>query len=144
MLLATLSYSQSFKVVGHSWIAKVAGRMTGQELKYAVTFGKTIYVSCDKNAFLSERGWTRHELTHVGQYKKYGVLEFLKRYVFYSIFHRYENNPFEKEALYAEEAGDSDDPPIFIDQAKRSEAPTESSNAKAISSIDRSLPHGKD
>jgi hypothetical protein len=106
MLLATISYSQSFKVVGNSRIAKIAGRIMGEEQKYAVTFGKTIFVSCDKNVFLSECWWTRHELTHVAQYKKYGVFEFLKRYVFYSMFHRYDQNPFEKEALHAEEAAD--------------------------------------
>jgi len=117
MLLASISYSQSFRVVGNSTIAKVAGRIVGDEQKYAVTFGKTIFVSCDKKVFLSERGWARHELTHVDQYKKYGVLEFLKRYLFYSVFHRYDQNPFEKEALYAEDAGD--EPPTYNDQAKR-------------------------
>jgi len=118
MFLASISYSQSFRVVGNSRIAKVAGRITGEEPDYAVTFGKTIFVSCDKKVFLSERGWARHELTHVAQYKKYGVLEFLKRYLFYSLFHRYDRNPFEKEALYAEEV-DDDDSPTYSDQAAR-------------------------
>jgi hypothetical protein len=103
MLLATMSYAQNFRVVGHSKLAKVAGRIMGQEDKYAITFGKTIFVSCSKHDFLSERGWLRHEATHVEQYKKYGVLEFLKRYVIYAIFHPYAKNPFEEEALSAED-----------------------------------------
>lgn len=106
VLLATTSYSQNFKVVGNSRLAKVAGRIMGLEEKYAVTFGKTIFVSCNKDVFLSERGWVRHELTHVEQYKKYGAFEFLKRYLAYSLFHRYNHNPFEKEALFAEDVGD--------------------------------------
>jgi hypothetical protein len=106
VLLATTSHSQNFKVVANSRLAKVAGRIMGQEDKYAVTFGKTIFVSCDKDVFLSERGWVKHELTHVGQYKKYGAFEFLKRYLVYSMFHRYQQNPFEKEALFAEDVGD--------------------------------------
>ena len=103
MLLATISYSQNFRVIGHSKLAKVAGRIMGQESKYAITFGKTIFVSCSKQDFLSERGWVRHEATHVEQYNKYGVLEFLKRYLVYSIFHPYTKNPFEKQALSAED-----------------------------------------
>ena len=102
MLLATISYTQNFRVIGHSKLAKVAGRIMGQEDKYAITFGKTIFVSCSKQDFLSERGWFRHEETHVEQYKKYGVLEFLKRYAIYSIIHPYTKNPFEEEALSAE------------------------------------------
>lgn len=106
VLLATTSHSQNFKVVGNSRLAKVAGRIMGQEEKYAVTFGKTIFVSCQKDVFLSERGWVKHELTHVEQYKKYGTFEFLKRYLLYSMFHRYNKNPFEEEALSAEDVGD--------------------------------------
>ena len=77
----------------------------GQEEKYAVTLGKIIFVSCDKADFLAERGWVKHEITHVEQYKKYGTFEFLKRYLVYSMLHRYEQNPFEIQALSAEELG---------------------------------------
>jgi len=106
MLLAITSRSQNFRVVGNSRLAKVAGRLMGQQDRYAITFGKTIFVSCDKKDFLTERGWVKHEITHVEQYKKYGLLEFLKRYVAYSVFNRYDQNPLEKEALSAEDLGD--------------------------------------
>jgi len=103
IVLATTSRSQSFRVVGNSKLAKIAGRVNGEREKYAITFGKTIFVSCTKEDFLSEDWWVRHEVTHVQQYKKYGVFGFLKRYVGYAIVYRYRENPFEKEAISAED-----------------------------------------
>lgn len=103
IVLATTSRSQSFRVVGNSKLAKIAGRINGEREKYAVTFGKTIFVSCTKEDFLSEHWWVRHEVTHVEQYKKFGIFGFLKRYFAYAIFYRYRENPFEKEAISAEE-----------------------------------------
>jgi predicted dienelactone hydrolase len=103
IILATASYSQSVKLVPHNLLAKIAGRMHGEEEDYAVTIGKTIYLSCSKEDFLSDTPWVRHEFTHVQQYKKYGILEFAKRYLFFSIFfHSYGKNPLEKEAISAE------------------------------------------
>ena len=103
IILVTASYSQSVKLVPHNPIAKIVGRMHGQEEDYAITIGKTIYLSCSKEDFLSDTPWVRHEFTHVQQYRKYGVLEFAKRYLFFSIFfHSYRRNPFEKEAISAE------------------------------------------
>ena len=107
VILATASYSQSFRVVPHSILARMAGKMSGQEEAYAVTIGKTIFISCDKDYFLSDTSWVRHEVTHVGQYKKLGILEFAKRYLFYSIFfHSYSKIPFESEAISAEDRQD--------------------------------------
>lgn len=103
IVLATTSRSQSFRVVGNSKLAKIAGRINGEREKYAITFGKTIFVSCTKEDFLSEHWWVRHEVTHVEQYKKYGIFGFLKRYVAYAIVYHYHENPFEKEAISAEE-----------------------------------------
>jgi len=103
IILVTASYSQSVKLVPHSSLAKMLGRMHGEEEDYAITIGRTIYLSCSKQDFLSDTAWVRHELTHVQQYKKYGVLEFAKRYLFFSIFfHSYRKIPFEKEAISAE------------------------------------------
>jgi hypothetical protein len=101
-VIATASHSQNFKVVANSRLAKIAGSFHGQTEKYAVTIGKTIFVTCTKEDFFAEEWWVRHEFTHVQQYKKYGIFGFLKRYVVYSIFHSYRENPFEKEAISAE------------------------------------------
>src|SRR5258705_1520388 len=96
-ILVTVSHSQSVRIVQHSTLAKVAGRMHGEEEDYAITIGRTIYLSCSKEDFLSDTPWVRHEFTHVRQYRKYGVLEFAKRYLFFSIFfHSYSKIPFEK------------------------------------------------
>ena len=103
VILATTTYSQSARLVPNSTLAKIAGRMHGEEEDYAITIGRTIYLSCSKEDFLSDSPWVRHEFTHIQQYKKYGVLEFTKRYLFFSIFfHSYSKNPFEKEAIAAE------------------------------------------
>jgi hypothetical protein len=102
-VIATASRSQTFRVVPNSRLAKVAGSIHGQTEKYAVTIGKTIFITCTKEDFFAEEWWVRHEFTHVQQYKKYGIFGFLKRYVVYSIFHSYRENPFEKEAIAAED-----------------------------------------
>ncbi len=103
ILVVTLSnaYSQDFRVVENSRIAKLAAKIK-KEKKYAITFGKTIFINCKKEAFFSDPWWVRHELVHVQQYKKTGVLNYLTKYLFYSIFHKYSKNPFEKEAIAAE------------------------------------------
>jgi hypothetical protein len=106
MVLATVSHAQRYRVVDNSLLAKIAGKINGEEEKYAVTIGKTIFVSCTKEDFFAERWWVRHEFTHVEQYKKYGIFGFLKRYLLYSIFHRYRENPFEREAIAAEDLRD--------------------------------------
>ena len=103
IILVTACYSQSVKLVPHSTIARIIGRMHGEEEDYAITIGRTIFLSCSKQDFLSDTPWVRHEFTHVQQYKKYGVLEFAKRYFFSAIFyHSYAKIPFEKEAISAE------------------------------------------
>jgi len=102
IILASAAYSQSVKLVPNSTLAKIAGRIHGEEEDYAITIGRTIYLSCSKEDFLSDTPWVKHEFTHVQQYKKYGILEFTKRYLFFSIFRSYSKNPFEKEAIAAE------------------------------------------
>ena len=103
IILVTVSYSQSVRLVPNNPIAKIAGRMHGEEEDYAITVGKTIFLSCSKEDFLSDTPWVRHEFTHIEQYRKYGILEFAKRYLFFSIFfHSYSKNPLEKEAIAAE------------------------------------------
>lgn len=106
IMLTTTSYSQKFKVVEDSRLAKIAGRLKGEKDKYAITIGKTIFLNCKAEVFFSDPGWVRHELTHVKQYKEYGILRFLQLYIFYSIFHDYKNIPFEKEALSAQYSED--------------------------------------
>src|SRR5689334_7517299 len=103
VVLIAASHAQSVKLVPHSRIARIIGRMHGEEEDYAITIGRTIFLSCSKQDFLSDTPWVRHEFTHIQQYKKYGVPEFAKRYFFSAIFyHSYAKIPFEREAISAE------------------------------------------
>lgn len=102
IIFATTSQAQKFKVKENSRLARTIGRLKGERDKYAITFGKTIFVSCKKEEFFAQDWWVRHELAHVEQYKKHGVFGFLKLYLIYSIKHDYYEIPFEKEAIAAE------------------------------------------
>ena len=101
IILGSNIYSQNIRVIENSKLAKLAAKIKGEK-KYAVTFGKTIFISGRKEQFFGDIGWMRHEFTHVQQYKKYGVLRFLTLYLVYSLFHKYSEIPFEKEAIAAE------------------------------------------
>ena len=102
VVLASSSHSQKIRVVENSKIAKIITRLSGYKGRYGITFGKTVFVNCTKDEFYAQPWWVRHELTHVRQYKEYGILGFLERYLCYSLFHKYDEIPFEKEAILAE------------------------------------------
>ena len=101
VILGNYIHAQKIRVVENSKLAKLAAKIK-KENKYAITFGKTIFINGTKEQFFADTGWLRHELTHVQQYKKYGVLRFLALYLVYSVFHKYSEIPFEKEAIAAE------------------------------------------
>ena len=98
------AYSQKITVVENSRIAKYAARINKKEF-FAVTIGNRILLNCSKEEFFNSPYWMRHEFIHVEQYRKKGIVGFLARYLFYSIFHKYEDNPLEKEAIEAELSG---------------------------------------
>jgi hypothetical protein len=98
-LLLTITIAancQPIKIIPHSTIAKIACWLT-HSTQYAVTINRTIYISCDKQAFYDRPKWMLHEFVHVWQYQRLGTLEFLKRYAFFSIFKGHHNR-FEREA----------------------------------------------
>ncbi len=101
LTFAAASHAQKIRVVENSRLAKMLARVNGEQW-YAITFGKTIFVSCKKEDFYSEQWWVNHEVAHVEQYRKHGVFRFLSMYLFYSVFHRKSQNPFEREAENAE------------------------------------------
>jgi hypothetical protein len=81
-----------------SMLALMASKILGTK-KTALVFGKTIYLhNATREELLADHRWLSHELAHVAQYKKYGVLKFLLLYSWYSLRHGYYNNPFEVEA----------------------------------------------
>jgi hypothetical protein len=100
VILCNYVHAQKIRVKENSKLAKLAARIKKED-RYAVTFGKTIFISCTKEEFFADSSWLRHELTHVEQYKRHGMLRFLALYLVYSVFHEYSEIPFEKEAIAA-------------------------------------------
>jgi hypothetical protein len=87
----------------NSWLAKWAARKLGFDY-VAMVFCNTIHLhntTIDK--FFARPSWVRHELKHVEQYERLGLLGFLAKYSFEHLRKGYWNNSFEVEARGAEE-----------------------------------------
>jgi len=86
-----------------SLLAKIAAWKMGSN-NAAMVIGKTIHLhNVSKAAFLENKSWVKHEMCHIEQYKKYGTLVFITRYLLESIKKGYHNNRYEVEARIAEE-----------------------------------------
>jgi hypothetical protein len=93
-----------FLIKENSWIAKLAAKKLGTQ-NVAITIGKTIHLyHVSKTDFLSDKKWVKHEMCHINQFKKYGFLNFIVKYLWESIRHGYFNNKYEKEARNAEKS----------------------------------------
>lgn len=69
----------------------------------AIVFGDTIYLhGVSKSAFLAQPAWVRHEVCHVLQYKQFGFLNFLCRYLVEWVKVGYHANKYEAAARDAE------------------------------------------
>ncbi len=87
----------------NSWLARVAALKLNTN-SVAIVLGKTIHLHhTSKEEFLKNKKWLHHELCHVQQYKQYGFLGFIFKYLYESIRHGYYNNRFEIEARNAAE-----------------------------------------
>jgi hypothetical protein len=93
-----------FFIKENSWLAKIAAyKMDANAV--AMVLGQTIHLyGTTKENFLADECWVKHELCHIAQYKKYGTVNFLFKYLWESIKHGYYNNKFEIEARAAEDA----------------------------------------
>jgi len=70
----------------------------------ALVLGKGIHLSgVNKEIFLKDKKWVKHELIHIQQYKKFGTVKFLLFYLLESLRNGYYNNRFEIEAREGEE-----------------------------------------
>lgn len=70
----------------------------------AVTLGNHIYLwNTDREAFLTNTRWLKHELCHIRQFRQHGFFRFLSLYLMESIKNGYYHNRFEKEARSAEQ-----------------------------------------
>lgn len=91
-------------VVENAWLAKMAALKMGSH-RVAMVIGRRIYLwGVTKTDFLQQPAWVKHELAHVAQYQRYGVVKFLLLYLLEWIKNGYYNNRFEVEARAAEKA----------------------------------------
>ncbi|HTN47606.1 MAG TPA: DUF4157 domain-containing protein [Flavipsychrobacter sp.] len=88
-----------------SWLAFLAARKL-RAGAVAIVFGNTIHLYKTRPGdFLANRSWVLHELKHVEQYQRYGLLKFLYHYLRESFNKGYFNNALEIEARNAENDG---------------------------------------
>ncbi|MCX8020576.1 MAG: DUF4157 domain-containing protein [Chitinophagaceae bacterium] len=91
------------RIKENSWQARMAAFVLGEK-QVAIVFGKVIHLhNTTREEFLSCPRWVCHEMMHVWQYKRYGFIGFILRYLFSWMCKSYYNNRFEKEARNNEE-----------------------------------------
>lgn len=92
------------RIKENSWLARIAVWKLGTH-SVAMVLGSTIHLwNATKEEFLADEEWVKHESCHIRQFKQYGFVGFLVRYLWESIRHGYYNNRFEVEARNAEKA----------------------------------------
>jgi hypothetical protein len=88
----------NYKIKENSLLARIAAAKLRTN-RVALVWGKTIHLfNTSKEEFISNKRWLRHEMAHMEQYQRYGLLKFLCLYTWYSIRYGYFNNPLEIEA----------------------------------------------
>ncbi|MBL0309966.1 MAG: DUF4157 domain-containing protein [Bacteroidetes bacterium] len=86
----------------NSFIARLAARKL-KATQLAIVIGRTIHLhNTDKQSFLANSTWLRHELKHIEQFRRYGFFRFIILYLWESLLHGYRDNRFEHEAREAE------------------------------------------
>ena len=94
---------EHFTIKENSWIAKIAARKL-KASSVAIVFGSTIHLwNSNKEDFLKNERWLKHELCHIRQYKDHGYFGFIVKYLWESFRKGYYNNKFEVEAREAED-----------------------------------------
>lgn len=94
-----------FLIKENSWIAKLAAKKLKSE-NVAIVIGKTIHLyHVSKQDFLKDEKWVKHEMCHIDQFKQYGFLNFISKYLAESMRNGYYNNKYEIEARNSEEIG---------------------------------------
>ena len=83
-------------------LAYLAARVMGAS-SCALVLGRTIHLhGTNINELKANKAWWQHEMVHVAQYQRYGLIPFLLRYFWYTLRFGYKNNPLEIEARAAE------------------------------------------
>lgn len=87
-----------------SVLAKIAAWKLKAKSGTAITIGNTIYLHhCSVDNFLRHKRWALHEVQHVLQFKKYGLITFTVMYVWSAIRSGYFQSKWEIEAREAED-----------------------------------------
>lgn len=90
------------KIHENSLLARIAAQRMGYD-NVAIVFGKVIHLhNTSTEKFLANRSWLYHELKHVEQYQRLGLLRFLILYLREYLKNGYYDNAFEVEARAAE------------------------------------------
>lgn len=87
----------------NSFIARLAARKLGADA-VAIVIGRTIHLhNACREEFLSSPRWLRHEMVHIRQFRRYGFMPFVARYLWESLLRGYAGNKYEIEARLGEE-----------------------------------------
>lgn len=94
-----------FYIKENSFIARIAAwKLKSRQV--AIVVGSTIYLhNATREEFIANKRWLNHELEHIRQYRRYGLISFICRYLIESMIKGYYNNRFEVEARAAEAEG---------------------------------------
>ncbi len=94
--------TNNISIKENSWIARLAAKKLHAE-NVAIVIGKTIYLyKVTRQELLKNEKWFKHELCHIRQFKQYGFITFIAKYLWESFNKGYFNNKFEQEARRAE------------------------------------------
>lgn len=94
---------QIVRIKERSLLARIAAYRLGS-VRVAIVVGHTIYLhNTTTGHFLNSPAWLLHELKHVDQYERLGLIGFLWKYLLETIRNGYYNNALEVEARNAEQ-----------------------------------------
>lgn len=83
----------------NSPLARIARLVLGNKSAVAMVIGQTVHLSGASRAeFLADAEWVAHEEVHLRQYREFGLLPFLWKYLLESARVGYYQNKYEVEA----------------------------------------------
>lgn len=92
----------TFYIKENSWQARIAAKKM-KAASVAMVLGNTIHLhGVNKQDFLADENWVKHELCHIMQFKKHGYVFFIIKYLWEFFKVGYYNNKYEVEAREAE------------------------------------------
>ena len=86
----------------NSLIARIAAwKMNSSQI--AIVIGRTIHLhNASRQEFIDNKRWLSHEMEHIRQYRRYGLIRFIILYLVETAKKGYHDNKYEVEARAAE------------------------------------------